>query len=84
MSLRLGLWRKSKELIRRREEKGGGILLKHSSFVEVLNKGKRDLGDVVWIESETEEVLSNLVSLKKCHVGRWDGSTKPFASLGLG
>ncbi|RVW47704.1 hypothetical protein CK203_107044 [Vitis vinifera] len=34
LSLSLGLWRKSKELIRCREEKGGGILLKHSSFVE--------------------------------------------------
>ena len=42
------------------------------------------MGNVGWIESETKEVLSNLVSLKKCHVGRWDGSTKPFASLGLG
>lgn len=33
------------------------------------------VGEVVWIESEIEEVLGNLVSLKKCLEGRWDVSS---------
>lgn len=32
------------------------------------------MGEAVWIESETEEVLSNLAPLKKCLVQRWDVS----------
>ena len=33
---------------------------KIASLAKVLNKGKRELGDDVWIESESGEVLSNL------------------------
>ena len=31
------------------------------------------MGEAVWIESKTEEVLSNLVSLKKCLMGGGGG-----------
>lgn len=68
----------SKEFIRFREEKEkneGDILLNLASFAKVLNRGKGEVGEVVWIESETKEVLSNLGSLKKCLVGRWDASS---------
>lgn len=54
----------SKESFRRLEEKGGDTHLEHASFVEVLNRGKRDVGEAIWIESETKEVMSNLVFLK--------------------
>ena len=61
-----------KEQFKLQEEKGGGNLLKPVSFAEVLNRGKRPLGDAFWIESETGGFLCNLESLKKCPVGRWD------------
>ena len=32
------------------------------------------MGEAVWIESKIEKVMSNLVFLKKCLVGRWDVS----------
>ncbi|RVW81746.1 hypothetical protein CK203_049512 [Vitis vinifera] len=37
------------------EKKGGGALINHASFAEVLNKGKREVGKTVWIDSDTEE-----------------------------
>ncbi|RVX19710.1 hypothetical protein CK203_005039 [Vitis vinifera] len=38
-------------------------------------------GEVVWIESETKEVFNNLVSLKKCLVGRWEAPSSHLLIL---
>ena len=35
----------------------------------------------MWVESESREVLSNLGFLKKCLVGRWDGSSNRLPTL---
>ena len=65
------------------EKKGGGALINHASFAEVLNKGKREVGKTVWIDSDTEEVLRNLGSLKKCLEGRGDALSSCFSVLNL-
>ena len=46
----------SKEPIRCWEEKRDDNLSKFASFAEVLNRDKRELGNDVWIESESGEV----------------------------
>ena len=74
----------SKEFVRCREEKEkkeGGVILNHVFFAEVLTRGKREMGEVVWIESETKEVFNNLVSLKKCLVGRWEAPSSHLLIL---
>ena len=55
------------------EEKGRDTHLGLASFVEVLNRGKKKVGEAVWIE-KIEEVMSKLVFLKKCLMERQDVS----------
>ena len=38
--------------------------------------------EAMWIESKTKEVLSSLVSLKKCLVGWWDIPSSCLSVLG--
>lgn len=71
----------SKEQVKHWEEKIGDNQFKEASFAKVLNKGKKQLGDEVWVESESGEVLSNLGFLKKCQAGRWDGSLNWLPAL---
>ena len=65
------------------EEKGGNIHLKHASYAEMLNRGKREVGELAYFGSEIEEVMSDWCSLrniqlsqkKECLVWRWDVSS---------
>ena len=52
-------------------ESGWGASPKGDSYAEVVNIGKREVGDAIWFHSVAKEVLKSLKLLKKCLVGRW-------------
>lgn len=41
------------------------------SYAEVVNKGKQEFGEEIWVQGVSEEALKNSKLLKKCLVGRW-------------
>ena len=60
-----------KVVVQRWVESGRGASPKGDSYAEVVNIGKREMGDAIWFHSVAKEVLKSLKLLKKCLVGRW-------------
>ena len=60
-----------KVVVQRWVESGRGASPKGDSYAEVVNIGKREMGDAIWFHSVAKEVLKCLKLLKKCLVGRW-------------